>query len=82
MDDFERERRFFTTKDLKDFVKQSLTNYYEMFEDGNDEFQIYEKNSIVEMFTIFVDDSQATLENKQEIGPADPDGNFDTIFKT
>ena len=81
MDDFERERRFFTTKELKDFVHTSLTNYYEMFGEGNDEFQLYEKNKNVEMFTIFVDETQASFENKKEIGPPDDDGNFDTIFK-
>lgn len=57
MDDFERERRFFTTQDLKDFVNISLTNYYDMFNDEN-EFLNYKQNNDknVQMFTIFVNE--------------------------
>jgi hypothetical protein len=44
MDDFNREKRFFTISDLKEFMKKSLNNYYTM-NDSPDEFENYETNT-------------------------------------
>jgi hypothetical protein len=41
MDDFNRKKRIFTIEELKAFTIKSLDNYYEMFEEGNNEFENY-----------------------------------------
>lgn len=41
MDDFNREKRFFTVNDLKEFVKKSLDNYSAMRDDPDNEFEEY-----------------------------------------
>ena len=40
MDDFNRERRFFTIDEALSFMKSSLDNYYKMF-NSSDEFEDY-----------------------------------------
>ena len=40
MDDFNRERRFFTIGEMKEFMTTSLNNYYSMF-NSPDEFEDY-----------------------------------------
>lgn len=41
MDDFNREKRFFTVDDLKEFVNTSLNNYQDMKDDPDNEFEEY-----------------------------------------
>ena len=43
MDDFNREKRIFTISDLREFMTDTLDNYYDMF-NSSVEFENYNKN--------------------------------------
>ena len=61
MDDFNRERRFFTIGETLDFMNTSINNYYGMF-DSSDEFEDYSSGEVddgkvapASMFVISID---------------------------
>lgn len=55
MDDFNREKRFFTVDDVKDFINVSLTNYYDMRDESDDEFEDYEITNNAKLFVLSMD---------------------------
>jgi len=63
MDDFNREKRIFTVAELRTFVKTSLTNYYAMFGDDNDEFEQYIKHDDAAFFYITMDPGKQPSES-------------------
>ena len=54
MDDFNREKRFFTIADLKDFMKTCLDNYYSM-SNSDDEFENYDIKNNATLWRINMD---------------------------
>ena len=58
MDDFNREKRFFTISDLKEFMTTCLNNYYSM-NNSNEEFENYNtKNNNATLWRINMDPTQ------------------------
>ena len=52
MDDFNREKRLFTVDEVKEFASTSLTNYYAMRDNANDEFEDYVIKNNAKLFVI------------------------------
>jgi hypothetical protein len=57
MDDFNREHRIFTISELREFMNDTLNNYYDMFDDEGEEveFENYSKSRDASIFVLYMD---------------------------